>query len=142
MITLLLFTVFGITLLAGIPIAFCLGLSSLAIVLYQGQYPITIIAQKMFQGMDLFALMAIPLFILAGDLMNLGGVTDRLIKFSNLLVGHIRGGLAHVTVVVGMFFAGISGSSTQRMPNSSRYLARYSGTEGETRIILRLASFK
>ena len=111
MITLLLFTVFGITLLAGIPVAFCLGLSSLAIVLYQGQYPITIIAQKMFQGMDLFALMAIPLFILAGDLMNLGGVTDRLIKFSNLLVGHIRGGLAHTLVVAEMFLSGVSGSA-------------------------------
>jgi C4-dicarboxylate transporter DctM subunit len=111
MITLLLLGVFGITLLAGIPIAFCLGLSSLAIVLYQGQYPITIIAQKMFQGMDLFALMAIPLFILAGDLMNLGGVTDRLIRFSNLLVGHIRGGLAHTLVVAEMFLSGVSGSA-------------------------------
>ncbi len=111
MITFLLFLVFGISLVLGIPIAFCLGLASLAVVLYQGQYPITLVAQKMFQGMDLFALMAIPLFILAGDLMNLGGVTERLVRFSNLIVGHIRGGLAHTLVVAEMFLSGVSGSA-------------------------------
>jgi C4-dicarboxylate transporter DctM subunit len=111
MITFLLFIIFGITLLLGVPIVFCLGLASLAVTLYQGQYPITLIAQKMFQGMDLFALMAIPLFILAGDLMNLGGVTDRLVRFSNLLVGHIRGGLAHTLIVAEMFLSGVSGSA-------------------------------
>ena len=61
--------------------------------------------------MDMFALMAIPLFILAGDLMNLGGITDRLIRFSNLLVGHIRGGLAHTLVVDEMFLSGVTGSA-------------------------------
>jgi C4-dicarboxylate transporter DctM subunit len=111
MITFLLFLVFGITLLLGVPIAFCLGLASLAVTIYQGQYPITLVAQKMFQGMDLFALMAIPLFILAGDLMNLGGVTERLVRFSNLLVGHIRGGLAHTLIVAEMFLSGVSGSA-------------------------------
>lgn len=111
MITFVLLAAFVLTLVLGIPIAFCLGLSSLAAALYQGQYPITIIAQKMFQGMDLFALMAIPLFILAGDLMNLGGVTDCLIRFANLLVGHIRGGLAHTLVVAEMFLSGVSGSA-------------------------------
>ena len=103
--------VFAITLLIGIPIAFCLGLSSLAIVLIEGRYPIIIVAQKMFNGMDMFALMAIPLFILAGDLMNLGCITDRLIKFSNLLVGHIRGGLAHTLVVAEMFLSGVTWSA-------------------------------
>jgi C4-dicarboxylate transporter DctM subunit len=111
MITFVLLAVFALTLVLGIPIAFCLGLSSLAAALYQGHYPITLIAQKMFQGMDLFALMAIPLFILAGDLMNLGGVTDCLIRFANLLVGHIRGGLAHTLVVAEMFLSGVSGSA-------------------------------
>src|SRR3972149_8227311 len=110
MVLLVLFSVFAITLIIGIPIAFCLGICSLAVVLFQGQYPITLIAQKMFNGMDMFPLMAIPLFILAGDLMNLGGVTDRLIKFSNLLVGHIRGGLGHTIVVAEMFLSGITGS--------------------------------
>lgn len=111
MVLLVLFSVFAITLIIGIPIAFCLGMCSLAVVLFKGQYPITIIAQKMFNGMDMFPLMAIPLFVLAGDLMNLGGVTDRLIKFSNLLVGHIRGGLAHTLVVAEMFLSGVTGSA-------------------------------
>jgi len=118
MITFLLFIVFGITLLLGVPIAFCLGLASLAVTIYQGQYPITLVAQKMFQGMDLFALMAIPLFILAGDLMNLGGVTERLVRFSNLLVGHIRGGLAHTLIVAEMF---LSGAITLRLQTNSRF---------------------
>jgi C4-dicarboxylate transporter DctM subunit len=111
MVLLIMLLVFAITLLIGVPIAFCLGLSSLAIVLLEGRYPIIIVAQKMFNGMDMFALMAIPLFILAGDLMNLGGITDRLIKFSNLLVGHIRGGLAHTLVVAEMFLSGVTGSA-------------------------------
>jgi len=111
MVLLVLGSVFTIGLLIGIPIAFCLGLCSLAVVLYTGEYSIVLIAQKIFNGMDMFSLMAIPLFILSGDLMNLGGVTDRLIKFSNLLVGHIRGGLAHTLVVAEMFLSGITGSA-------------------------------
>ncbi len=111
MVLLVLGSVFTISLLIGIPIAFCLGLCSLAVVLYAGDYSIVLIAQKIFNGMDMFSLMAIPLFILSGDLMNLGGVTDRLIKFSNLLVGHIRGGLAHTLVVAEMFLSGITGSA-------------------------------
>ena len=99
MVLLLLGSVFVISLIIGIPIAFCLGLCSLAVVLIKGEYSIVLVAQKIFNGMDMFSLMAIPLFILSGDLMNLGGVTDRLIKFSNLLVGHIRGGLGHTIVV-------------------------------------------
>lgn len=111
MVLLVLGIVFVISLMIGIPIAFCLGLCSLAVVLFKGEYSIVLIAQKVFNGMDMFSLMAIPLFILAGDLMNLGGVTDRLIKFSNLLVGHIRGGLAHTLVVAEMFLSGVTGSA-------------------------------
>ncbi len=111
MVLILLGSVFAITLLIGVPIAFCLGLCSLAVVLIKGEYSIVLVAQKIFNGMDMFSLMAIPLFILAGDLMNLGGVTDRLIRFSSLLVGHIRGGLAHTLVVAEMFLSGITGSA-------------------------------
>jgi tripartite ATP-independent transporter DctM subunit len=111
MVLLVLGSVFAISLIIGIPIAFCLGICSLAVVLFKGEYSLFLIAQKIFNGMDLFSLMAIPLFILAGDLMNLGGVTDRLIKFSNLLVGHIRGGLAHTLVVAEMFLSGVTGSA-------------------------------
>jgi tripartite ATP-independent transporter DctM subunit len=111
MVLLILGSVFFVCLLIGVPIAFCLGLSSLAVVLIKGEYSIVLVAQKIFNGMDMFSLMAIPLFILSGDLMNLGGVTDRLIKFSNILVGHIRGGLAHTLVVAEMFLSGITGSA-------------------------------
>jgi C4-dicarboxylate transporter DctM subunit len=111
MALLVLGSVFAVSLFIGIPIAFCLGLCSLAVVFFKGEYSIILIAQKVFNGMDMFSLMAIPLFILAGDLMNLGGVTDRLIKFSNLLVGHIRGGLAHTLVVAEMFMSGVTGSA-------------------------------
>ena len=111
MVLLILGGVFVISLLIGVPIAFCLGLCSLVVVLIKGEYSIVLIAQKIFNGMDMFSLMAIPLFILSGDLMNLGGVTDRLIKFSNVLVGHIRGGLGHTLVVAEMFLSGITGSA-------------------------------
>lgn len=111
MVLLLLGSVFFVCLIIGMPIAFCLGLCSLAVVLFKGEYSIVLVAQKIFNGMDLFSLMAIPLFILTGDLMNLGGVTDRLIRFSSLLVGHIRGGLAHTLVVAEMFLSGITGSA-------------------------------
>ncbi|HPU78396.1 MAG TPA: TRAP transporter large permease, partial [Thermosynergistes sp.] len=73
--------------------------------------PNMVVAQRMFTGIDSFPLMAVPFFILAGDLMNRGGTTIRLIDFANSLVGHIRGGLAHANVVANMFMAGISGSS-------------------------------
>jgi C4-dicarboxylate transporter DctM subunit len=111
MVLLILGFVFFFALLIGVPIAFCLGLCSLAVVLIRGEYSILLVAQKIFNGMDMFSLMAIPLFVLSGDLMNLGGVTDRLIKFSNVLVGHIRGGLAHTLVVAEMFLSGITGSA-------------------------------
>lgn len=111
MVLSILVSVFVISLVIGVPISFCLGLSSLSVVLAKGEYSIFLVSQKIFNGMDMFSLMAIPLFILAGDLMNLGGVTDRLIKFSNLLVGHIRGGLAHTIVVAEMFLSGITGSA-------------------------------
>jgi len=68
--------------------------------------------QRAYNGVDNFVLLAIPFFVLSGSIMNEGGITQRLIKLAITLVGHIKGGLAHVTVVVGMIFAGISGSST------------------------------
>ncbi|RPI99850.1 MAG: TRAP transporter large permease [Deltaproteobacteria bacterium] len=111
MVLVVLGSVFVVSLFIGIPIAFCLGLCSLVVVLFKGEYSIVLVAQKIFNGMDMFSLMAIPLFILSGDLMNLGGVTDRLIKFSRILVGHIRGGLGHTLVVAEMFLSGITGSA-------------------------------
>jgi tripartite ATP-independent transporter DctM subunit len=109
--SIILTVVFIITLAAGIPVAFCLALTSLVVLLIIGNVPLHLIPQRMFTGMDSFPLMAVPFFILAGDLMNSAGITQRIVRFSNSLVGHIRGGLAHVNIVASMFFAGISGSA-------------------------------
>jgi tripartite ATP-independent transporter DctM subunit len=99
------------TVLVGVPIAFSLGLAAAATLLAWGQVSLSLLAQRMFTGVDSFVFMAIPFFILAGELMTTAGILDRLVKFADALVGHIRGGLAHVTIVAEMFFSGISGSA-------------------------------
>ncbi|MBN2396404.1 MAG: TRAP transporter large permease [Candidatus Atribacteria bacterium] len=102
---------FAILLLVGAPIAVALGLSS-AIVLYDiMKIPLIVVPQRMFTAIDSFSFLAVPFFMLAGSFMSSGGVTKRLISFANSLVGFIRGGLALVVAVAGMFFAAISGSS-------------------------------
>lgn len=101
---------FVVTLVLGIPLAVVLGATGFITLIFMG-IPLEVVAQRMFTGIDSFPLMAVPFFILAGDLMNRGGTTIRLIDFANSLVGHIRGGLAHANVVANMFMAGISGSS-------------------------------
>jgi C4-dicarboxylate transporter DctM subunit len=110
MLTVLALT-FLATVLVGVPIAFSLGLAAAATLLAWGQVSLSLIAQRMFTGVDSFVFMAIPFFILAGELMTTAGILDRLVKFADALVGHIRGGLAHVTIVAEMFFSGISGSA-------------------------------
>ncbi len=97
-------------LLIGIPIAFCLGLTGLVGLWEMDVISFQVLPQRMFTGLDLFPLMAIPLFILAGALMEAGGITRRLVAFSNLLVGHLKGGLAHTNIVASMLMAGISGA--------------------------------
>lgn len=98
-------------LLVGIPLAFTLGASSLLALIYQGGVPLSVVTQRMFVAVDSFSLLAIPLFILAGEMMNSGGITQRLVDFADKLVGHIVGGLSHVVVVTNMIMAGISGSA-------------------------------
>ncbi len=109
--TLVLFTGFLVLILIGIPIPFALILSSFLVFLMNPATPAWVLAQRAVAGIDSFVLVAIPFFILAANIMNAGGITERLIKLAMAMVGHVRGGLSHVTVVVGMFFAGISGSS-------------------------------
>jgi tripartite ATP-independent transporter DctM subunit len=82
-----------------------------ASILAWGQVSLWLLPQRMFTGVDSFVFMAIPFFILAGELMTTSGILDRLVKFTDALVGHIRGGLAHVNIVASMIFAGISGSA-------------------------------
>ncbi len=98
-------------LLLGVPIAYSLGISSFLYFLIVHPELLTILPQRLFAGMDSYAMIALPLFILMGLLMNSGGVTTRLIDFSMLFVGRFRGGLGAVNVLGSMIFGGISGSS-------------------------------
>ncbi|CAN7388940.1 MULTISPECIES: TRAP transporter large permease [Neorhizobium] len=106
----ILFGSFTFLMLVGMPIAFCLGIASFATVLYMGLPPI-VVFQQLNSGMNVFAMMAIPFFIFAGDLMVRGGIAQRLIRFAAGLVGHMRGGLGQVNVVASTLFGGISGSA-------------------------------
>lgn len=110
MIVVALFTIFLLLLLLGVPIAFSIGLAVLLVVAAGGM-PIMVVAQKILHAADSFSLLAIPLFILSGELMNRGGLTIRLVNFAHSVVGHIRGGLGQTTVLASMIFAGISGSA-------------------------------
>ena len=95
----------------GTPIAFALGLVSFTGIACLPSIPNMVVFTKMFNGLNSFTLLAVPLFILAANLMNEGGITDKLIECICDLVGHWKGGLAHANVLVSMVFAGISGSS-------------------------------
>ena len=102
----------AILLVIGIPISFALALTTLICLLVKNDpafFPM--IAQQLFEGMDLYLLLAIPFFILAGEIMRSSGITRNLVRFSNALVGHFRGGLAYVNIVASIFFSGITGSA-------------------------------
>lgn len=110
MIAAVLFISLIVFLILNLPVGIAIGLSSLATVLVDTRMSDTFIVQSLIAGSDSFPLMAIPLFILAGDLMGTGGVSKRILNVANVLFGRITGGLAIVTVVVCMFFAAVSGS--------------------------------
>ena len=111
MLKILIISFLGLMIL-GCPIAMAMGLSSFAALFFSGStVPLTVVPQRMFVTIDSFSMMAIPLFIFAGELMNSAGITKRIVDFCNALVGHIRGGLAHVNILASMFFAGISGAA-------------------------------
>ena len=106
----ILISVFVAGLALGIPVAVTLGLASAAYLLSAG-IPLVVMPQKMYAGMDVFVLLCIPGFILAGNLMNNGGITERIIRFANALVGWARGGLGLTNVAGSMLFGGISGTA-------------------------------
>lgn len=100
--------------IAGFAVPFAIGLVSLIVLIYKQGFdaiPYTIIAQRIVFGMNSFVLLAIPLFLLAGKLMNTGSITKKIFRFTNLLIGFLPGGLGHVNVVSSMIFAGMSGSA-------------------------------
>src|SRR5690554_2909858 len=106
---LLLFLVLISLFIIGVPIAFSLGLASAVTVWHGDLMPMLVIAQQLIASVNSFPLMAIPFFILAGYLMQGGGISQRLVDFSNTLVGSMTGGLAMVAIVTSLFFAAISG---------------------------------
>jgi C4-dicarboxylate transporter DctM subunit len=109
--TIILFGLFLVFLIAGTPIAFAIGIASTIVVFMSERLPPSFIMSKMFEGLDSFPLMAIPFYILAGNLMTEGGLTQKIVDFANALVGHVKGGLAHVSIVSAAIFSGVSGSA-------------------------------
>jgi tripartite ATP-independent transporter DctM subunit len=108
--TVLLFGVFLVLLVLGVPVAFALAASAMATVLYLG-LPTLIVVQQLAAGMSVSTLIAIPLFIFAGEMMMRGGISERLIALAAGLVGHMRGGLGQINVLASLFFGGVSGSA-------------------------------
>ncbi len=128
---------FFVGLVVGMPIAITMGTSGLVALLWDGRFTPLVLPQQLFMGINIFPLMAVPFFILAAELMTAGGLTSSLLRFTNDLVGHIRGGLGHVNVLVSMLFAGISGSAladaagpsavVMRMMRKAGYPPEYAG---------------
>ncbi|MHC8494038.1 TRAP transporter large permease [Thalassospira sp. SM2505] len=115
----ILFTVF---LIIGLPVAFALGLASIPVFVVSGAMPPTVVIQKMVTATQSFPLLAVPFFILAGNLMNVTGITYRLVKFARLLTGWMAGGLAQVSIVLSFMMGGISGSAVADASMEARLL--------------------
>jgi tripartite ATP-independent transporter DctM subunit len=111
MTVILLLSSFFVLLAINVPVSFSMALACILALLQKGTIPIATVTMKLYSGIDTFPFLAIPLFILAGGLMEHGGISQRLVRFARNLVGHIKGGLGIVVVVSEVFFSGISGSS-------------------------------
>lgn len=120
LITSILFMVF---LASGMPVAFAIGISGVAFFLQHPELPFTMIVQLPVAQTQNFTLLAVPLFILAGNLMNTSGITNRLLRLSSVLVGHMRGGLAQVNVLLSTLMGGVSGSAIADAAMEARILA-------------------
>ncbi len=119
---LLVAVIFFILLFLNMPVAFAIGIASLSFFLFAPSLPIEIVTQRMVAGTQSFPLLAVPFFILAGNLMNSSGITSRLIRFANSLTGHLRGSLAHVSIVLSTIMGGVSGSANADAAMQSRIL--------------------
>ncbi len=100
---------FTLLLLLGVPVAFSIGLSSLATLLFEG-LPLAVGFQQMISGMNPFSFLAIPFFIFAGEIMMYGGIADKIVDFAKSIAGHVRGGLGMSNVLACTLFGGVSGS--------------------------------
>lgn len=114
--------IFFVLLFLNMPVAFAIGIASLSLFMIEPGLPVSIASQRMIAGTQSFPLLAVPFFILAGNLMNSSGITERLVRFANALIGHIVGSLAHVSIVLSTIMGGISGSANADAAMQSRVL--------------------
>ncbi|WP_438825059.1 TRAP transporter large permease [Bacillus sp. JJ1122] len=131
---LLVVAAFILFLIMGIPISLVLGMTTIVYFLVTGNTMLLdSTPQRLYSGMENFGLLAIPLFMLTGELMNSGGITNRLVVFARMLVGHVRGGLAYVTVIANMFLASILGSANAQAAMMSKVMVPEMEKEGYDR---------
>src|SRR5215204_6646684 len=128
--SIIMFGVFFALLVLRVPVAFALGLACLPVFLIEDRLTPQNLVQETFNAYNSFILLAVPFFLLTANLMNVGGITDRLVRLSRDLVGHLPGGLAQINVVLSIFFAGISGSSTADAASQSKIFIEAQRKEG------------
>jgi tripartite ATP-independent transporter DctM subunit len=119
-VALILFGTFFGLLIARVPVAFALGLACLPPLLFDPQVSLFVLIEQMYNSYNSFLLLAIPFFLLAANVMNAGGITDRMLNFSRTMVGHFPGALAQMNVVLSVMFAGVSGSATADAASQSK----------------------
>jgi tripartite ATP-independent transporter DctM subunit len=127
---LILFGLFFLLLSLRVPVAFALGLACLPLLVIEPRLSAMTLVQETFNAYNSFILLAVPFFLLTANLMNVGGITDRLVRLSRAMVGHFPGGLAQINVVLSIFFAGISGSSTADAASQSKIFIEAQRKEG------------
>lgn len=131
MISFIVFILFALLLILRIPISIVLGVTTVIYFLLNGQTPLLESTPlRMYSGLENFGLLAIPLFMLMGEIMNEGGITTRLVKFARVFIGHFKGGLAYVTVVANMFLASILGSANAQAAMMSKVMVPQMEKEG------------
>ncbi|WP_375457939.1 TRAP transporter large permease [uncultured Enterovirga sp.] len=130
MAALILFGVFFALLIVRVPVAFALGLSCLPLLLVEERLSPLVLFNETFKAYNSFILLAVPLFLLTANLMSIGGITDRLVRLSRALVGNFPGALAQINVILSVFFAGISGSSTADAASQSKIFIDAQTREG------------
>ncbi|QJW85579.1 TRAP transporter large permease [Ramlibacter terrae] len=128
--SLILFCVFFALMAVRVPVAFALGLACLPILLIEPRLSAMTLMSETFNAYNSFILLAVPFFLLTANLMNVGGITERLLRLSRTMVGHFPGGLAQINVVLSLFFAGISGSSTADAASQSKIFIEAQRREG------------
>ena len=127
---LILFGVFFSLMFLRVPVAFALGLACVPVYFIEPRLDAQGLVQETFNAYNSFILLAVPFFLLTANFMNVGGITDRLVRFSRALVGHFPGGLAQINVVLSIFFAGVSGSSTADAASQSKIFIEAQTKEG------------